>query len=253
MIIQCPDCGFSGRVPESALGVPHRATCPKCRRRFIPRASLIAAGLCDRRPFSSVVEADLAAENPESSSYELRAMTEDGGTAEEPARAHSLPAMGGCADHRPGAEVTDRAGPTASEPTDVTLPAVGTSSPASLEFTIAPPGAGPWYARVLQVWGIVLLIWAALILARYLLRTNLTGEGSPGNGQLLSTVIAVLLLVAGAAGLFVAVDFGESLRAGLWTPATCPASSKAALPRARGLRLGWSWHRSLRKPEPIRS
>ena len=34
MIIQCPKCGFSGRIPSYALDSPHNAKCPHCKFRF---------------------------------------------------------------------------------------------------------------------------------------------------------------------------------------------------------------------------
>lgn len=75
-----------------------------------------------------------------------------------------------------------------------------------------------WYPHLLRVWGIVLLGWAAVILGRDLLSMAFSGGERQGGGQLISDVIAVLLLVAGAAGLFVVIEFSRSLRLGLNKP-----------------------------------
>ncbi len=62
MIIDCPQCGFTGRVPDHATSSSRRARCPKCLCRF------------------AVVGADgsaRAAPDPEDSSYELAPIVAD--------------------------------------------------------------------------------------------------------------------------------------------------------------------------------
>src|SRR5271166_2464463 len=70
MIIQCPNCRFSGRIPSYAVDSPYNATCPRCRFRFE-----LSALLADRL-VGMLAESELGSE-PGSSSYELKAITED--------------------------------------------------------------------------------------------------------------------------------------------------------------------------------
>src|SRR5208337_2304591 len=72
--------------------------------------------------------------------------------------------------------------------------------------------AEPWYSRVLQVWGIVFLIWAAMILARSLFLQFVPGSGPTSRPDAVSSVVSVLLLVPGAAALFLLVDLGRYIR-----------------------------------------
>ena len=109
---------------------------------------------------------------PGSSSYELKAITED---LEQPHPA---------ADHRdpwgddPGAVPFNGSGDgrvdparssfsTAAAPWETPWPSLAVSEAARAE---------PWYSRVLQVWGIVFLIWAAMIVARSLFLQFVPGK-----------------------------------------------------------------------------
>src|SRR5208337_2281147 len=70
MIIQCPNCRFSGRIPSYAVDSPYNATCPKCRVRFELHALLA------ERDVGMLAESELDS-GPGSSSYELKAINEN--------------------------------------------------------------------------------------------------------------------------------------------------------------------------------
>src|SRR5271157_2721045 len=70
MIIQCPNCRFSGRIPSYAMDSRYNATCPRCRFRFELHALLAD------RDVGMLAESELDS-GPGSSSYELKAITED--------------------------------------------------------------------------------------------------------------------------------------------------------------------------------
>src|SRR5262249_6134890 len=80
MIIQCPNCGYSGRIPSYALGTPHNAKCPKCRFRFELGSLLLEPML--EKPGSQLnpgLSLDAPIGDPGSSAYELKAITDDFG------------------------------------------------------------------------------------------------------------------------------------------------------------------------------
>src|SRR5208282_6798030 len=70
MIIQCPNCQFSGRIPSYAVDSPYNATCPRCRFRFELHALLA-------NPVVAMLAESEQDSGPGSSSYELKAITED--------------------------------------------------------------------------------------------------------------------------------------------------------------------------------
>jgi hypothetical protein len=257
MIIQCPGCGYSGRIPGSALGGSHFATCPKCRYRFALRASILTASLSHEHGFSAQAEAEHARDDAGSSSYELRAIFDDGQTDDEAFAAE--PPAGEIVkdgDVNPLLE-QERPVPPVPPPSEFIERATTPSGPPAVvggEPARDHRVKDPWHSRLLQVWGVVLLAWAAFILSRdLLLRTNLQGRDSPGSGLLVAKVVSVLLLVAGAAGLFLAVDYGRTLRAGIRQPGAHAGRSRPALPRALGQRLRQSWYRTAHTAQPARS
>ena len=253
MIIQCPQCGFSGRIPNSALGRSQLATCPICRCRFSLRASSSTASPAHPRASAA---ADRPGDDPNSSSYELRAMT-----WESDAEDDAFPAeiLAGEATHdtiensRREHELLDVPGETAFQPAELAATTTGPLLSASPGSDVGQRGVEPWYRLLLQIWGVVLLVWATFILGRDLLRTNLSGQGPSGNGDLISTVISVLLLVAGAASLFLAVDYSRSLHAGLRPPGASQTGMKTAFRRALASRLRKSWRWPARTAQPARS
>ena len=252
MIIQCPDCGFSGRIPDSALGTSHLATCPHCRFRFSLHVASSAPETVPPRASSISVEREVFRGDPGSSSYELKAISEDSITDDY--GGDTLARGSGLSERRLGLPTPVDGKPIPSGPAEGPKPVVAISSLAAREPIVGLEVPDPWYAPVLQVWGIVLLIWAAVVLGRDLLGLSPSAELSQGSGQVISTVISVLLLVAGAAGLFVAVDFGRSLRTGHKSPTFRRSRSKSILSmtQAIGGRVRRSWPRPPSRPEPIR-
>jgi len=252
MIIQCPNCDFSGRIPSYALGSPHNAKCPKCLFRFELRARLLEQEL--GMPVSEggldVPRAALESD-PSSSAYELKAITEDFGTESEWDSPEDL--WDDFASKRP-TPTNERIALRVSNSTQASHPAVSSHSPANLQPTPPPGTTDPWYSRVLQVWAIVLLLWAAVILGRSLYLMFIAGSNRPeGSADLITTVVSVLLLVPGAAALFLLVDFGRYIR-DLRSPArgSFVEPSKEPVQSAIRLCLRRFWHHPL-VTAPVRS
>jgi hypothetical protein len=214
---------------------------------------MVASGQAAQRMSSTFAETDLVQDDPDSSSYELRAITEEIGIDDKGPGEEALTSKGATKESKVADAPPDKPVPLPSEVTAAASRVVGSDSPAGPEPAEVLGVVETWYSRVLQVWGIVLLVWAALILGRSLLRASLTGEVSPGDGHPIPIVISVLLLVAGAAGLFLAVDYGRSLRAGLRSKPSDQARAKPTLVYPPGMRLRRSWHRPFREPEPTHS
>ncbi len=153
MIIKCPNCQFSGRIPDHALASPHNATCPRCRYRFELHA---LGGDAENRMFAAT-----DAENgPGSSSYELKAITEDIGHTDEDADERwdndvGAVSLNGVTNGR--LSLTHDSAATSTTSSGATAASIPISSAPSTE---------PWYSRVLQAWGIMFLVWAALIVRR---------------------------------------------------------------------------------------
>src|SRR6516165_1522538 len=70
MIIQCPNCQFAGRIPGYAVDSPYNARCPRCRFRFELQAHLAY-------PDHEMLAGSEHQGGPGSSSYELKAITDD--------------------------------------------------------------------------------------------------------------------------------------------------------------------------------
>ena len=236
MIIQCPNCRFSGRIPSYAVDSPHNARCPKCRFRFELLADSVVGMLAE-----SELDTD-----PSSSSYELKAITET----------HSV------ADSRDPWENDEEAIPFNGSGDARVDPARSSLSTAAAPWETPAPslavwaaaGAEPWYSRVLQLWGIVFLIWAAMIVARSLFLQFVPGSGPTSRSDAVSSVVSVLLLVPGAAALFLLVDLGRYIR-GLRPPTSRAASapSTSAKPVSLNLRPGRSWSRPFQATPSVRS
>jgi len=210
MIIQCPNCGFSGRIPRYAVTAPHLARCLRCRHQFEP-GLLLPAGLQDDVAVSApgkVLEgAGSGSEgDPGSSNYELEAITEDlatgieelgsdpwGDEDEEPVMTSgpSFPKM-----------ASPREGPLGMTPLTYLRWA----------FRLMPGPADPWYSRVLQAWGIFFLFWAVAILARSLYYLMTAEKFATATQDIVWSVVSVILLVPGSAGLFLLVDLARYMR-----------------------------------------
>jgi hypothetical protein len=208
MIIACPNCGVPGRIPSGALGSSLVARCPRCRSRFelgpmSPRVLWAAA--------DEAGSADQGSD-PNASSYELKAIEGD----------PSAPPL-----QEAGQGPANAAGQHLSSG-NATILAVATAA-ASLSGVsgLASCPNEPWYSRVLQAWGVVFLAWAGVLLLRSVYLTATAG-GQPGTvTEIVAATIAVVLLVPGAAGLFLLVDLGRYIRR--LRPAQGPAPAAAAV------------------------
>ncbi|QEH37387.1 hypothetical protein OJF2_59770 [Aquisphaera giovannonii] len=206
MIIECPKCHFSGRIPSYALDTPYNARCPRCRFRF--ELNTLLAGAPDdalEAPGIDGLEAETGdgpAGDPGASSYELKAIAEEFDAGPSVAEdldwrgdGHSADLAGVAASS--GAPIDDRGDPTVA--------ASGFLGPRW-------SASDPWYSRVLQAWGVAFLIWAALILGRSLQWMFAADGDASGPGHLVATVCCVVLLVPGSAALFLLVDLSRYLR-----------------------------------------
>jgi hypothetical protein len=215
MIIACPSCGFPGRIPSYAFASPYNARCPKCQYRFElgPRTASLT-GKPGPDPFRSS-EADdlelLRGGDPSSSSYELKAMGGEDAEALQPEE--SIDAWDDADDLDGAYARQDSSHRALPPPTGRLAGPAATSTPWSAESAeLRLPE--PWHARVLEGWGVLLLAWAALIVVQSLRRAGLAGVGVTSGSEVVMAVIAVLLLTAGAGGLFWLVELGRHLRAG---------------------------------------
>jgi len=212
MIIQCPNCGFSGRIPRYAITVPHLARCLRCRHQFEPSSPLTDDPREDlAAPSSGAVfggQGGGHGGDPGSSSYELKAIAED-------------PAI--------GIEVAGGAVPWDDEDDEAILNGDGLLLP---KGAARPPVASgitplphlrlasrlkhgpkdPWYSRVLQAWGIFFLLWGATILGRSAYHLVTADHFASAGRDIFWSVVSALLLVPGAAGMFLLVDLGRYIR-----------------------------------------
>ena len=184
--------------------------------------------------------------DPGSSSYELKAITETHSVADsrDPWEydEEAIP-FNGSGDARVDPARSSLS--TAAAPWETPAPSLAVSDAA---------GAEPWYSRVLQVWGIVFLIWAAMIVARSLFLQFVPGSGPTSRSDAVSSVVSVLLLVPGAAALFLLVDLGRYIR-GLRPPTSREASapSASAKPVSLNLRPGRFWSRPFQATPSVNS
>ena len=83
MIIQCPNCGFSGKVPKRAFDIPHQARCKRCHHLFdLSRLVDVVPSMASPSWISGIDPAQAnhaIADASSSSSYELKAITDDFG------------------------------------------------------------------------------------------------------------------------------------------------------------------------------
>ena len=224
MIIKCPNCQFSGRIPSYAVDSPHAARCPRCRFRFELHAHLADPDVV------LLVESE-PDDGPGSSSYELKAIT-DGLGRTDPAADRRDPwgdNQAAVPFNGSGDAPLDPARSsflTAAAPRETPAPALAVPMTA---------GAEPWYSRVLEAWGIVFLIWAAMIVARGLFLQFVPASGPTGRSDAVSSLISVLLLVPGAGGLFLLADLGRYIR-GLGPPPASKERTTSSLERPVWLR-----------------
>jgi hypothetical protein len=187
MIIECPNCGFSGRLPEHATLAPHQARCPKCRARFdVGDLAARVAEPSDRAD----LRRDLARHrlDPSESSYELDPLL----------------------DFAEGAPSWDE--PWADEdPIEPASPPVAT--PARLVDRIPAWALRPsvWRIRLFQAWAVLFLLGATIIFARTAFAALTFDDARFFSEELLRPVAAVVLLVTAAALLCLSVDVSRRL------------------------------------------
>lgn len=206
MIIECPNCGFSGRIPRYAVTVPHLARCLRCRHQFEPIVRFPASLGADV-PNGSPAAA--RGGDPGASSYELKAIAEELGTGVE--------TRGGQDPWAEGSDPWDEHDDVVPAPSKEDAPPVRASVLTHLLRlgTVArrEPGlVDPWYARILQAWGIFFLLWAAGIVGANLLYLAKAESIAIAGRETIWSVLSVLLLVPGAAGVFLLVDAGRLVR-----------------------------------------
>jgi len=262
MIIVCPNCQFSGHVPDSALASPHRARCLHCHFRFD-----VGVGSADRSWPELTRPAGLSAHDsattpgglsPSSSSYELEAM---GGEDSRAVNLGAVPALTSEGPKPGGSSIPWRA---------QRIDAAAVEQPPTPQPSGRPPAANhedldnagkslgnnPWYARVLEVWGVLLLLWAFWIMLRSLVSggASTAPNGSSRGRELVFSALAVSLLAPGAGSLFLLGDLGRYVRRlSLLREATGPsepARGRRLAGSARRLRQVWSWSWSKREARP---
>jgi hypothetical protein len=251
MMIQCPNCGFSGRIPNYAFAIPHHARCPECRHQFELGWEL--SGISVKKA-AATVEAPSdktngrRSDDPSSSSYEIKAVTDDLGDS----------SSNGSAGYSWGDLQDDGQFEEIVQHWPVAARANASRRPESLEdeaversTTGRKPtrdATEPWHWRVLQGWGVFFLAWATLIAACSLYNTLFPVTPPGFRTELITAVISVLLLVPGAAGLFLLVDLARYIR-GLSPTTPMPHEHRNLHPRTV-----WDSFRSWRpKPSPLQT
>lgn len=206
MKIDCPNCGFSGRVPGYVADAPHHARCPKCRFGF-DISDLVARAPALSEPSAlTSVSASSPALSPSSSSYEIEALGGVWEDEEEPAP-------------RPALTPTPPAQPLAAAPEPIR----------DVQLLLLD-----WRVRLLEGWAVGLLVWAVLIGSRAVFATLVRGDELFFSQALIWPVATVVLLVAAAAGLLLALEFGRRLANGPGALDNVPASTKRRwLPRVK--------------------
>jgi len=225
MIIQCPSCGFSGRVPGYAATVPHHARCPKCQFRF--SIGDRAAQVVD--PLDGVSRHDLRHDltrprlDPSSSSYEIKALTDDFPEDDEDEREWG--------EDWEGAIETDDDPPTAW-PVELppflrkgNEPLSGVNDGRRSQASVDPTS---WYSRLYQAWAVLFIAWAAIIGFRAIAATISRGEDFLFSMPLIWPVASVVLLVTASAGLFLMIDFNRRLQL-TSAPGLAPETPAASL------------------------
>jgi len=191
MIIECPNCGFSGRVPPHAALSPHQARCPKCRFRFDLRghAGPPGADRIDLRNGHHGPPSD-----PGDSSYELNPLVD-------------FPA-----------DPWD--GPSVELPAGLVPARVVAIGPARLPQWALRPSV--WRIRLFQAWAVLFLLGAGLIGLRTAVAAVTFDDARFFSGDLLRPIAAVVLLVTAAALLCLSVDVSRRLARSTYAPLVPP-------------------------------
>jgi hypothetical protein len=236
MIIECPVCGFSGRVPGYVAAVPHHARCPKCQHRFAIGESVAPSpAAIDEGPRRDLRH-DLTRPrlDPSSSSYEIEALTDDFDSDDD--------------ERGPHREDWDDDWDGAIEPDDEDAPAPAvkaprlprfllkgadsTSEPATVRERPAPTVSTPWRFRLLEAWAILFTVWAAVIGSRAILATISRDQDLLFSTATIWPVASVVLLVSASAGLFLLIDLSRRFAAP--TPGAILTPSNGVTPHRNG-------------------
>jgi hypothetical protein len=214
MIIQCPNCGFSGKVPKRAFDIPHQARCKRCHHQFdLSRLVDAVTSMASPSWISRIdqAQADGVFVDASSSSYELKAITDDFGLLKETEDLDDdWPDQERDPYRRAAAKLIEASSQTLAP--DALPVAPASVMPAYQQPVPLGSAIDPWYSRVLEAWGVFLLIWATIIVVRSLLSLLARTDGQAAGNDIVSAVFSVLLLVPGAAGLFLLVDVGRYIR-----------------------------------------
>lgn len=195
MILDCPHCGFSGRLPEHAIPTAHRARCPRCRLGF----DIDAAASSDKAPPAG----------PNDSSYQLD------------------PIVAGFDDSRDGEWSNDADWP---RPSTIGSPRpVPAAVPAGLGRF---PRPGTIRIRLFQAWALAFLLAAAAIGARTVVAVVRFDDARFFSAELLHPVAAVVLLVGASALLCLSVDLGRRLARSATPAANRPSAPLASRSRS---------------------
>jgi hypothetical protein len=246
MIIQCPNCGFSGKIPKYAFVVDYQARCKRCGHQFELSALVFGAPREASQALVPLVETGTieldSAGDPGSSSYELKAITDDFSSGQQTddgdhrwteRESVSLSAEADRDLHRDSGSVSANGHRSLG---------IAARTPASLDANLGTKSGDPWYSRVLQAWGVLFLIWALLIVVYSLPSLIARGAGVFASPDTVSAVVSVLLLVPGAAGLFLLVDLGRFIR-GLRQPSAQPKERDEKGPAAISRSIvSWAMH-----------
>ncbi|WP_337177117.1 hypothetical protein [Paludisphaera sp.] len=194
MILDCPHCGYSGRLPDHASPATHRARCPKCRLGFHiddPRIRALAS-----------VDSAGARTDPDDSSYELDPIVAgpddpwEGPWSDGP----DEPWDGDWSGDPGVVPPPPRAAPASRLP--VVLPPVRVAHalrPATLRI------------RLFQAWAVAFMAAAAAIALRTAVAAWRFDDARFFSDELLRPVAAVVLLVCAAALLCLSVDVSRRL------------------------------------------
>jgi hypothetical protein len=212
MIIQCPSCGFSGRVPNYVAAVPHHARCPKCKFRFDLGALVSRIPESIDAPPHVELRHDLRRPrlDPSSSSYEIEALTEDFSDSDADRGEDWDDDWNGSTDRDD--TFAPIALPIAPPPHLPKSDGRFTAPPLERDASLSPV-ATPWHYRLFQAWAILFILWALLIGCRAVLATINRDEAFLFSKESLWPVASVVLLVTSAAGLFSLMDLSRRFAA----------------------------------------
>ncbi|MDG3005228.1 zinc-ribbon domain-containing protein [Paludisphaera mucosa] len=217
MIIECPHCGFSGRVPDHAALAPHQARCPKCRSRF-------DIGDPDVQVAEPVGRPDLRHDltrprlDPSDSSYELDPLGDGLGP---------LDSWDDAWDVDPEADPAHANGTLAAA-----APAVDRRPSPWVYLALRP---WVWRIRLFQAWAVIFLLAAAVILVRTALAVARFDDARFFSNELLRPIAAVVLLVSAAALLCLSVDVSRRLARSTYAPNSPPSPSPLPAPPSNGV------------------